>query len=54
MTLLMRDQENLEKGRTLERKKIILNMLRKGYSTEQILLLVDATEEEIEAYKKDL
>ena len=54
MTLLMRDQENLEKGRTLERKKIILNMLRKGYSTEQIMLLVDTTEEEINAYKADL
>ena len=54
MTLLMRDQENLEKGRTLERKKIILNMLQKGYSTEQIMLLVDTTEEEINAYKADL
>ncbi len=58
MTLLMRDQENLEKGRAegraLEKKKIILNMLQEGFDTARIMLLADATEEEIESCRANM
>lgn len=51
MTLLMRDQENLEKGMEKgmekERKKIILNMIQEGFRDEQIMLLCDTSQEEI-------
>lgn len=56
MTLLMRDQENIEKGieqgTEKERRKIILNMLKEGLSCEQICRLCDAAEEEVELCRK--
>ena len=62
MTLLMRDQENIEKGRIQgrkegikeERHKIIINMLSKGYTNEQIMMLCDTSYEEINECKKSL
>lgn len=58
MTLLMRDQENIEKGRIQGRKeehrKIIINMLSKGYTNEQIMMLCDTSYEEINECKKSL
>ncbi len=32
MTLLMRDQENIEKGMLHERKKIIVKMIGQGFN----------------------
>lgn len=62
MTLLMRDQENIEKGieqgieqgREKERRKIILNMLKQGLSCEQICKFCDMTEEEVELCRKNI
>ena len=66
MTLLMRDQENIEKGRIQgrkegikegireERRKIIINMLSKGYTNEQIMMLCDTSYEEVNECKKSL
>lgn len=62
MTLLMRDQENIEKGRIQgrkegikeERRKIIINMLSKGYTNDQIMMLCDTSYEEINECKKSL
>lgn len=55
MTLLMRDQENIEKGREEGRKegrlqqlqKIIIKMVNQGFSDEQIIVLCDTSEDEI-------
>ncbi len=55
MTLLMRDQENREigreegrkEGRAQERQKIIVKMIKQGFSEEQIILLCDTSKDEI-------
>ncbi len=59
MTLLMRDQENREigreegrkegrrEGREQERQKIIIKMIKQGFSDEQIILLCDTSKDEI-------
>ena len=64
MTLLMRDQENIEKGMekgiekgiergTLqERRKIIIKMLYQGFNDGQIMSVCETSEEEINECKK--
>lgn len=56
MTLLMRDQENMEKGMEKgiekERQRIIVKMVKQGFSNEQIITLCDTSEDEIERCKK--
>ena len=56
MTLLMRDQENLEKGiekGTLqERKKIIVKMIGQGLNDMQIMSICETNEEEISECRK--
>ena len=51
MTLLVRDQENIEKGiekGTLqERRKIIIRMIGQGFNDVQIMSLCETNEEEI-------
>lgn len=54
MTLLMRDQENLEKGEEKQRKKIVEKMLLKGFKAEQIMDICDTTEEEIEECRRHI
>lgn len=54
MTLLMRDQENQEKGKVQERHKIIMKMIRQGFSVEQIVALCETSKEEIEECKKKM
>lgn len=53
MTLLMRDQENLEKGMEQERKKAIVKMAQLGYTINQIMAVYDITEEEVKKYIED-
>ena len=50
MTLLMRDQENLEKGINQERKKIVLKMIQQGFTIGQIMAVCEVTEEEIKRF----
>lgn len=56
MTLLMRDQENIEigmeKGTLKERRKIITKMLYQGFNDEQIMSVCETSEEEINECKK--
>ncbi len=60
MTLLMRDQENIEKGieqgiekGTLqERRKIIVKMIGQGYNDGQIMSVCETNEEEISLCRK--
>lgn len=58
MTLLMRDQENIEKGKIEgikeERRKIIIKMLSQGFTDGQIMSLCDTTEKEINDCRKQL
>ena len=54
MTLLMRDQENIEKGTLQERRKIIIKMLCQGFNDEQILSVCETSEEEINECKKNM
>lgn len=62
MTLLMRDQENIEKGKMEgrkegikeERRKIIIKMLSQGFTDGQIMSLCDTTEKEINDCRKQL
>ena len=54
MTLLMRDRENVDKGKIQERQKIIIKMLRQGFSTEQIIGICETNEEEIEECKNKM
>ena len=57
MTLLMRDQENLEKGREegreKERKETIEKMKQKGFTIDQIMAVYDITEEKVKRYIED-
>lgn len=48
MTLWMRDQENIEKGIEQERETIVINMYRRGFPLEQIVLATMKTAEEVE------
>lgn len=56
MTLYLRDQENIAKGKAegeakgeaKERRKIIQSMLKNGLTIEQIIKICDVTKEEIE------
>lgn len=50
MTLLMRDQENLEKGINQERKKIVMKMIQQGFTIGQIMAVCEVTEEEIKRF----
>ena len=60
MTLLMRDQENIEKGieqgiekGTLqERRKIIVKMIGQGFNDGQIMSVCETNEEEISLCRK--
>ena len=56
MTLLMRDQENLEKGiekgMLQERKKIIVKMIGQGFNDMQIMSICETNEEEISECRK--
>ena len=54
MTLLMRDQENIEKGTLKERRKIITKMLYQGFNDEQIMSVCETSVEEINECKKIL
>lgn len=54
MTLLMRDKENVDKGKIQERQKIIIKMLRQGFSTEQIIGICETNEDEIEECKNKM
>ncbi len=54
MTLLMRDQENMEQGMKKERKRIITKMIRQGFSNSQIIELCDTTNEEVNECRKDI
>ena len=40
MTLLMRDQENMEKGTLQERRKIIIKMIGLGFNDRKSCLFV--------------
>ncbi|XCP85609.1 hypothetical protein ABXS75_02045 [Roseburia hominis] len=53
MTLLMRDQENIEKGIEKERQRIIIKMVKQGLSNEQIIMLCDTSEDEIRKCKEE-
>lgn len=52
MTLLMRDQENIEKGTLNERKKIIIKMIDQGFNDMQIMSLCETNEEETSECRK--
>ena len=62
MTLLMRDQENIEKGiekgierGTLqERRKIIIKMIGQGFNDVQIMSVCETNEEEISLCRKNM
>ena len=58
MTLLMRDQENIEKGiekGTLqERRKIIIRMIGQGFNDVQIMSLCETNEEEISECRRSM
>ena len=58
MTLLMRDQENLEKGieqGTLrERRKIILKMTGQGFNDAQIMAVCETSEKEISECRRSM
>ncbi len=58
MTLLMRDQENIEKGiekGTLqERRKIIIQMIGQGFNDGQIMSVCETNEEEISLCRKNM
>ena len=60
MTLLMRDQENIErgieqgieKGTLQERRKIIVKMIGQGFNDGQIMSVCETNEEEISLCRK--
>lgn len=58
MTLLMRDQENLEKGiekGTLqERRKIIIKMIGQGFNDVQIMTVCETSVEEIDECRRSM
>lgn len=54
MTLLMRDQENVEKGTLQERRKIIIKMISQGFNDAQIMSVCETNEEEISDCKRTM
>jgi len=54
MTLLMRDQENMEKGIIQERRKIITKMICQGFDNKQIMAVCETDNDEIEECKQNL
>ena len=45
-------KQGREQGKVQERQKIILKMVKQGFSNEQIIMLCDISENEIERYRK--
>ena len=45
-------EQGREQGKVQERQKIILKMVKQGFSNEQIIMLCDISENEIERYRK--
>ena len=52
MTLLMRDQENIEKGIEKEETRIIIRLYHNGFTPNQIADLVDKDIKKVEAVVK--
>lgn len=53
MTLFLRDQENIEKGREEEKREIILNMLKESISLEMIAKVTQTTVDEVEMIRME-
>lgn len=52
MTLLLRDRENIEKGRAEGRAELILSVLKK-YSAEEAAILLNLSVEEVLKVQQD-
>ena len=54
MTLLMRDQENIEKGRKEEKKQIAEKMLEEKIDVGTIVKVTGLTKKELKQIEKDM